>query len=221
MTRGKSRDRIPIDVQAVKSRLKQLGLSASDASRQAWLSRGYLYTACHRGYVTGDVLEALQKVLGDGGDTWVKESEEPPDIYYGHPDDEKFRYTTLDEHVFNYLDGLAPNMPETIEVVEYHRVKLQEREWALSGLLDDVLERLDEEYAVEDAFEATDRMKEAASAFEKVIREEYVPNRCEQGGAVITVGVKDWISVHQPWPNWKDYLETKHLGSFCCLPGAE
>ena len=72
MTRGRRPDRIPIDAQAVRSRLKQLGLSPSEASRQAWLSSGYLYTAFHRGYVTGDVLEALQKVLGDGGDTWLK-----------------------------------------------------------------------------------------------------------------------------------------------------
>ncbi len=77
MTRGRRPDRIPIDAQAVKSRLKQLGLSASDASRQAWLSSSYLSMAVHRGYVTGDALKALQKVLGEGGDTWLKRHHAP------------------------------------------------------------------------------------------------------------------------------------------------
>ena len=64
MTRGRKPDRIPIDAQAVRSRLKQLGMPATEASRRAWMSSSYLSVALRRGYVTGDALKALQTVLG-------------------------------------------------------------------------------------------------------------------------------------------------------------
>ena len=85
MTRGKPQNRIPIDAPAVRRRLKQMGLSASDASRQAWLSSGYLYTAFHRGYVTRDTLPALQEVLGDGGGTWLKRDNNVVDRSHQRP----------------------------------------------------------------------------------------------------------------------------------------
>ena len=60
------------------------------------------------------------------------------------PEDESFSAKSVDEYVSDYLDGLVPFLPETIEVAEYHRETLQEAEWGLS-FLDDIIERLDEE----------------------------------------------------------------------------
>ena len=121
------------------------------------------------------------------------------DILYGGPEDESFSAKSLDEYVADYLDRFVPFLPETIEVVEYHREKLSSYLGTLSEvILEDIIGRLDDPYALEDAFEPTERMKEAAKAFEGVIREEYVPT--------ITVHVKEWIKEHKPWPNWEDFI---------------
>lgn len=116
------------------------------------------------------------------------------DVFYCcWEDEERLYHTSIAEAVEFYMDEISEeNRPETVEVHKFVRVKCDGVN--VSALLDDVIERLDEEYGDPDEpTDHTDAMIDAASKFAAVIEREYVPWCCEKVETV-TVNVAEVLS---------------------------
>ena len=83
---------------------------------------------------------------------------------------------------------------ETITLFEYERETIWEDSVTADIVLDHILERLDEEYGGDDSTDPSEKMKEAALAFAKVIREEYMPWVMKKTGKSVEINVKEWLA---------------------------
>jgi hypothetical protein len=128
-------------------------------------------------------------------------------------DSEVLDHTDKDDAIEYFLDGwlsgkmtkdeVLKALPETTEVKGYAKMKVNYRESWLSPL-EDVLERLDEEYGDPsggDYSKPTDRMKAAEKEFLKVIVEEYEPWMCEEV-CKEEINTLEWVRENRP-----DWLE--------------
>lgn len=120
-------------------------------------------------------------------------------IFWDTPDRENLRYSTESDAIEGILDDLEKPFPEIIEIAGFARMVPSEGYFCI---LDDVLERLDEEFGDPDGdhFEPTPAMKEAEKAFVEVIRREYKPWMCEEVCRK-TINVAEWIKQNRP--DWK------------------
>lgn len=123
------------------------------------------------------------------------------DIFYGLETDEQLMLSVEEaiDNVFNYgdlaepgkeLDELMDNAQWPIRVLKFRRVKLTRLIPILAAKLAEVaLEVIDEEHGDPDGnpAEPSQRMKDAALEFAKVMVEEYTPWACEPTGEVIEV----------------------------------
>jgi len=101
-------------------------------------------------------------------------------------------YASLGEAIAEMLEQRHPDIPETLTMVGFRRMKPELRP---SEVLESVLEELDEEWADPDGIsptKPTPAMIEAAEAFCAVILREYVPWACEECGVTETVNVREW-----------------------------
>jgi len=104
----------------------------------------------------------------------------------------EYLYDSLGEAVAEMLEQRLPDIPETLTMVGYRRMKAELRP---SDVLESLLEELDEELGDPDGDEATKptpAMIEAAEAVCKVVLAEYVPWACEECGVRETVDVREW-----------------------------
>ena len=117
--------------------------------------------------------------------------DEPHVDYWDQKDTEVLNYTDIDEAMEGILDDLDPGgCPETLTLVGYVRMKPT---LDPIGIVDNILEGLDETYGDMDGdyTDATEKMKEAAEVFCKVVLSEYSAWACEPV-AKKTINVKEW-----------------------------
>jgi len=133
---------------------------------------------------------------------------------------ERIDDTEPDDAIERYLDNLLePNMtvaqvlealPETVVVYGYaHQVfGASARKALASALLEDLLERLDEEYADpdNDGTVDTEPMRQAAHVFIDAVLAEYTVWTCDQVSEQ-EVEVLPWVKEHRP-----DWLEDEGAG---------
>lgn len=128
-------------------------------------------------------------------------------IFWGQVEDERLTYREMDDAIESILDGVdcIDDLPETIEVCGFARLKLPKIESEATHVLGHILEGLDEEHGNPEGSytEVTNRMKKAAIEFVTVILDEYTSWACE---IVKTeqINVKAWIK-----ENRQDWLEDK------------
>ena len=121
-------------------------------------------------------------------------------VYYGGEGDERLSCSTVDEYMESVLDIMPmEKWPETIRVSSFIRLTVDRREVAL---LDDVLDRLDENYGdpegyAADAYQPTKEMRDAEKALQDLILKHYKPWMCEDVSSE-EVNVKEWVTEHRP-----------------------
>lgn len=123
--------------------------------------------------------------------------------FWGFDNDEHLSCTDRDEAIDEYLDNCYPGpYPETLEVIGFVRRKADPDTWRL-GVLDRLLENLDEEYGDPDGgpTDPTPAMKEAEQTFVSAVLAEYEVWQCERC-CEETVDVREWIAANRP-----DWLE--------------
>lgn len=126
-------------------------------------------------------------------------------VYWGQEHDETLHNSDIHDKIEQYLDDCHLRKVSEVglfSVVGYERMSVKgqvDADWILEA----ALERLNEEHGDPDGHWAkpTEKMKEAAKAFAKVVEEEYVPWCCEPAVEVV-VDPLEWAKEHRP-----DWLE--------------
>jgi len=119
--------------------------------------------------------------------------------YWGREEEEVLTNTDPDEAIEEILDAYGPGELEDHEVtvIEYRpRGCVVDAE----SILENALERLDEEYGNPDGdyTKPTPAMTAAAEAFAKVLAAEYSVWACEPTGEKVTVNALAWVKEHRP-----------------------
>ena len=115
---------------------------------------------------------------------------------------EILNYTDKDEAIEYILDGLD-ELPAKYEICGYaRRIMTESAESLGDSVLDDLLERLDDEYGGEDETERTDEMKKAATIFANKMLSLYSVWQCEIVKRE-TIDVKEWVKENRP--DWLDH----------------
>ena len=122
----------------------------------------------------------------------VTEDTIPDDIVFWDADDgaEELSHDELEGAVEYALDNIHPGpYPEELEIFGFRRMKLGDNDITAEGVLQDILERLDEEYGDpngDDPYAAVSAaMSNAAERFVKVFRAKYVPWSCETACRIV------------------------------------
>lgn len=142
----------------------------------------------------------LKDALKDDDSYDAESGFEDCDLFSCDDESEELNDTDPDEAVEAHLDRRVEALESppiaSVTVYGYKRKKLDGPNEDL--LLEDVLERLDEEFgSPHEATEPTPAMVEAAEAFCSVIRAEYHVWQCEQV-AKARVDVAKWVRRHRP-----------------------
>jgi hypothetical protein len=124
-------------------------------------------------------------------------------VFWDNENAELLGFETLNEYVESFLDGVdEKDTPETIIVCGYAREKLPSKnskdfKWDAESVLENLIERLDEDYGGEDYTEMTNEMKEKAEKFVAEIYKLYPVWRCKIVKKEI-VNTKEWIAKNRP-----------------------
>ena len=119
---------------------------------------------------------------------------------------EILNYTDKDEAIEYILDGIG-ELPDKLEICGYtRRIMTESAESLGDSVLDDLLERLDDEYGGEDETERTDEMKKAATIFANKMLSLYSVWQCEIVKREI-IDVNEWVK--ENCPNWLEQLNIK------------
>lgn len=129
-------------------------------------------------------------------------------VYYDcYGDAEELTHRHPDDAIEAYLDELGPEALASLETVTLCGFKRMQPDWKREAawLVDDLLERLDEELGdpLGEGSKATPGMLAAADAFLEAFRAEYEPWACEPCGSVM-VDAQAWVREHRP-----DWLKAK------------
>jgi len=126
--------------------------------------------------------------------------------FWDYDDVEFLSYTDKDEAIEYALDDLD-ELPDKLEICGYARKIMTESAESLGDcVLDDLLERFDDEYGGEDETERTEEMKKAATIFANKMLSLYSVWQCE----IIkreTIDVKEWVKENRP--DWLEQLNIK------------
>jgi hypothetical protein len=110
--------------------------------------------------------------------------------------------TDRDEAILEYLDDIEPkDWPGTITVEGFAPMQIADGGYPdADDLLDEIYERLDEDFANEEATTPTPGIKAAAEWLCATIRREYEPWACESVTEKVTVNVIEWVN--ENCPDW-------------------
>jgi hypothetical protein len=143
--------------------------------------------------------------LDEKGDFWSASAvfyscdEHAEALTHDDPDDAIDAY--LDEELSPEDDDplavVKAKFGETLEVYAFKRRVMDHTDPDPERVLEDVLERLDEEYGGEDATEPTEPMKAIAEAFCATIRAEYGVWQCDGCGSA-KVNIETWVRENHP-----------------------
>lgn len=105
--------------------------------------------------------------------------------YYGHGEQERLD-SDIEDTVRRVMEDGCTDFPIKINVFKPMSIAKDSESFA-KDILEDILERLDEEYADPDGSntEPTENMKKASLALAKVMLDEYTSWMCEKTGEVI------------------------------------
>ena len=129
-------------------------------------------------------------------------------------DDERYPLRSdVNETIEDYIGIIDPKeMPKTITVVAYQRMRVTEKLNVLGDILDSLDETYGDEYCDDNNLGQSDeslrKMQDAETEFIKIILENYVPASCEPvPGKKFTVDVKYWIELYRPqWLNEGEFI---------------
>ena len=115
--------------------------------------------------------------------------------YWDVEDQENLTHEEFDVAVESILDGMGALLPAKLSMCGYARMAL-----SIPDILDNLLEDLDEEYSSPDGdpTKLTPAMREAADAFEVVIRQAYHVYACDIIERV-EVDVAAWVKANCPY----------------------
>ena len=118
------------------------------------------------------------------------------DCLWGGENCDRFHYTTLDDAITDAVEGM-PSTPDTVEIFAMRRITVDPGFVSAVGVIDHILENLDDEYGDPDcASDPTDAMRLAAENLCAVVLREYVPYTMEKVLAV-RVNTADWIKANR------------------------
>ena len=128
--------------------------------------------------------------------------------WWGLPDSERLVHSTPDEAIEEILDQASCPLADYGEVVVVGYANV-EPVWKAASILEDFLDRLDEEYGDPDGdiTEPTEAMKQAADAFVRAVLAEYQTWVCEPTGEQVRVDALKWAQEHRP--DWLSAQESK------------
>jgi hypothetical protein len=117
-----------------------------------------------------------------------------PTFYTCDEDAERLYHTSIGEAVYDHMDMIYPDQPETLVVYGFDPEEKPAPEKISNGhLLEDLLERLDEDYgSPEDYAHPTDAMRAAELDFVRAVLDEYRVWRCKLV-TTETVRVLDYV----------------------------
>lgn len=138
-------------------------------------------------------------------------SEKRKAVYWGAPDEERLIHDDMDEAIEAIFDEWPDPLTGMVTVCGYARMEVSAHYLDAESILEDILERLDEEYGNPDGdrSEATPPMLDAAKALVAAIKAEYVPWACEEVERH-EIDMAAWIREHRP-----DWLEGPQGGPPC------
>lgn len=125
------------------------------------------------------------------------------DFMYAEADEDLLTDLSVYDYVFNTLDALAlDEWPDEITVLTYERMTIPDERLCV---LDDLLERLDEDYGpTDDDMRERDMptaaMREAEEHMKAVVLRDYTVYRFEPTGEEEVVKVWEWVLAERPWP---------------------
>lgn len=110
-------------------------------------------------------------------------------------DREDLAFTSIEDAVQSWADDLEGPLPEEVTVYGWKRMEIPSAEAIAERVLDDVLERLDEEYGDPDGgfVQPAKELNAAALRFAEEVRTHYVSWMCEQATSRI-VRVADYVT---------------------------
>ena len=122
-------------------------------------------------------------------------------VFWDEEGKEQLSFTEKDEAIEYILDG-SDELPETLEICGFARIEVTETPDQLSDIiLEDLFERLDENYGGENPTDISAEIQDKAEEFAKFILDKYEPRQCE----IIkreTINVNDWVIKNRP--DWID-----------------
>ncbi len=123
-------------------------------------------------------------------------SAKEPELW-GMEGDEYLNHTEMDVAIEAELDG-CDKLTGTLVICGYARYDKPKAEKWGDDILENLLERLDEDYGPpEDSTDKTDAMKEAAKVFVQAVLDEYLVWRCEVVERK-TIDVPEWVKANRP-----------------------
>ena len=139
-----------------------------------------------------------KEYLADKADELLKQHEE---VLWGREHQEEVDGSDIHESIERALDDyLVDALPKEVILKAYHRMPIDPEDVDPDGILENAIERLQEEYGGPDWEDPvpTKKMKEAAEAFAKVIAEEFSPWMCVDFLSVVLDedDIKEWIKVN-------------------------
>jgi hypothetical protein len=151
--------------------------------------------------ILGVPLDQIHRLDITSEGSLIEVPDKPEIEFWGSDDEEYLYYSDQDEYIESILDEppeISDPLPEKLIVWGWARAIITDKDLSFFHPLEDVLERLDENYGSPDeSTEATDAMKEAEKAFLEVIRKEYTPWVCKPVVSEEII-VADWIKKNRP-----------------------
>ena len=122
-------------------------------------------------------------------------------IFWGERDAEEYRHEHIDNAIEDVVEDHRPWPPgpgDTVEVVGVVRTTIHLGALSAFDIVDDLIERLDEETLSEDDTESPrERMLAAAQALVAAVEADYVPWTCDVA-VIVRVPVLEWVREHAP-----------------------
>ena len=129
------------------------------------------------------VIEWGRRNMVESVDFWVCDEEA-----------EVFHCKSKDEAIEEFIDKVWPDVPARCTVLGFRRREVDPDGWSV---LDDLLERMDDEYGIDDYTEPTDAMVSAERAFIDAVLSEYKSEQCELVDRE-EVDLRGWIQRERP-----------------------
>ena len=125
----------------------------------------------------------------------------PDDILYGL-EDQEILDASIHDVVEQFIDGAYPEFPHTVEVLEYEKFEDIDAESWGEGILETLLEQLDDNYAHPDFGQngPTERMERAATEFVEKVLEDYQVSLYKPSGTKHIINCRAWC--RQNAPDW-------------------
>ena len=129
-------------------------------------------------------------------------TQKPERIFFACDEPERLTYEDEGEAIMYYLDQIDPkDLPETIEVTEYHQMKVTPPWWMVDNITANLIETLDEEYAYENHTQTDEVVRQItalANTFVEAATKLYDGSMYEPFGKPKIVNVMEWVKDNEP-----------------------